>query len=117
MLPGDVLGGHARHVVARCDKAEGLVVPGRAFADRVDVAVAGATVGVDRHAATCAQRQHALARQFIARTNAGGEHDHVGLQPGAVRERHAVPRGRAIDDFHRVATGVHMQAERFDAAA
>ncbi|MNS61706.1 hypothetical protein D3C72_947390 [compost metagenome] len=117
VLAGDVAGGHAGHVVARCDEAEGLFVPRRAFADGVDVAVAGAAVAVDRHAAARAHGQQALARQFVARTDAGGEHDHVGLQVRAVGEHHAVPRARAVDDLHRVAAGVHVQAQRLDAAA
>ena len=71
---------HARHVVARRDEAEQLAVPQRAFADRVDVA--GRSCG-RRRRSRCRRadrRPGRRARQLVARTNARGEHDHVGVE-------------------------------------
>jgi hypothetical protein len=56
-LAGDVAGHHAGHVVAGGDQAEELLLPGGAFADGVDVRVAGAQVVVHRDAAALADCQ------------------------------------------------------------
>ena len=116
-LAGHVARRHAGHVVAGRHQAEDLLVPARAFADRVHVVIGGAAVAVDRHAAARADGQRALPRQFVARANAGREHDHVGLEVGAVGKHHAVACGGAVGHFERVAAGVHMHSERFDLVA
>ena len=116
-LAGQVAGGHAGHRVARGDQAEGLVPPGCAFADGVDVAVAGAAVVVHRDAAAGAHRQGVLAGELVPRADAGGEHDHVGLQVAAVGEHHAVAGAGPVGDLHGVAAGVHLHPEGFDLAA
>ena len=67
--------------------------PQRALADRVDVRVGGLAVRVDADAAALADREAGGARQLVARADAGGEHDDVGLQRGAVGEHQAVARG------------------------
>src|SRR5690606_19312626 len=116
-LAPDVLGGHAGHVVARGHQAEGLLVPGRAFADGVDVVVTGAALAVDGDATARSDGQHALAGQLVTRTDAGREHDHVGLQPGAVGEHHAVPGRGAVGDLDGVAVGVNVHPQLFDLGA
>ncbi|ENO77080.1 cellobiohydrolase A [Thauera sp. 27] len=110
-------GGDARHLVARGHQAEGLVAPGRALADGEDRRIAGAAVVVDRDAATGADGQCVLARELVARTDAGGEHDHVGLQVGTVGKHHAVAGAAAVGDLDRVALGVHLHAQGLDLVA
>src|SRR5256885_5222984 len=57
---------------------------GGAFANGVDAAVAGAAMVVHGHAAARAYGQGALAGGLVARADARGEDDHVGLQVRAV---------------------------------
>ena len=79
--------------------------------------VTGAASTVDGHATARADGQHALAGQLVARTDAGGEHDHVGLQPGAVGKHHAVPRPGPIGDLLRIAASVHLHAQLLNLGA
>src|SRR5256885_13316057 len=60
---------------------------GGAFANGVDAAVAGAAMVVHGHAAARAYGQGALAGDLVARADAGGEDDHVGLPGRAVGGR------------------------------
>ena len=83
-------GDDVRHLVAGRDQAIDLAVPERAFADREDVRIGGAAGIVDHDAAAIADRKTRGARQLIARTNAGGEHDQVGLEFTAVGESQAM---------------------------
>ncbi|MGF6967589.1 hypothetical protein OKW43_004617 [Paraburkholderia sp. WC7.3g] len=107
----------ARHLVAGRDEAEQLALPQRAFADRVDVRIAGAARVVDCDAAACAEFEAARAREIVARTDARGEHDHVGVEMAAVGELHAVRARFAVDDRRRILLRVHRDAEFFDPAA
>ena len=105
---------HTGHVVARSHQAKGLFVPRGTFANGVHIVVAGAAGAVDRHTTPRAHGQQALAGQFVAGADACGEHDHVGLQVGAVGKHHAVARPGTVGDLLRVAAGVHVQAQLFD---
>nr|KGD10729.1 putative nitrite reductase (NAD(P)H), large subunit [Burkholderia pseudomallei] len=107
----------ARHVVAGRDEAEGLAVPCRALADRVDILIARAAALVDRDAAARADLEPACAGDLVARPDAGGEHDHVGIEMRAVGERHPVRARLAVDDLERVLARVHLHAERLDLLA
>jgi hypothetical protein len=79
--------------------------------------VAGAAVVVDHHAAARADGQHALAGQLVARPDAGGEHDQVGLEVAAVLEHHAVAVLGAVGDLGGAAPGVHVHAQGLDLLA
>jgi len=117
VLFAEMADGHPCHVVTGRDQAEDLLFPGCAFADGVDVGIAGAALVVDGHAAAGADGQQALAGEFVAGADAGREHDHVGFQPGPVGKHHAVPGGGAVGDLDGVAAGVDVHAQRFDLAA
>ncbi|MCY1291837.1 hypothetical protein D9M69_403970 [compost metagenome] len=112
-------GDRAGHLVARRDQAEDAAVPGRAFADGMDVRVAGQALAVDRHATARAELQLALAGQRILRADAGGEHDQVGFQPlvftiSVAGEVHPVAVLAAGADRLGAARQVHADAQRLD---
>src|SRR3546814_8881157 len=61
-VAGNVIGGNARHLVAWRDQTVDLAVPQRAFADRVDIRIGGATGVIDDDAAALADRKTGGAR-------------------------------------------------------
>ena len=106
--------GHgARHGVAGRHQPEDPVVPERAFPDRKDRRVRGATLVVHHDAAALAQLQTALAAQAVLRADAGGEHDHVGFQRRLAFEVHAQGVLFAGVDPLGFHAGVDVHAERF----
>jgi len=110
----NVAGRHPRHVVARRHQAKGLLIPGCTFANGIHIVVTGAAGAVDGDTTARADGQYTLAGQLIARTDACGEHDHVGLQIGVVRKLHAVARTCAIRDLLRIAAGVYLYTQLLD---
>ncbi len=110
----ELRGGDLGHLIAGRDQAVDLALPERAFADGVDVGVGGAAGVVDDDAAARAHREPRRSGKFVARPDAGGEHDEVGLELGAVGKFQAVQAGVAGDDLGGGFLGVHMHAERLD---
>src|SRR5439155_1238746 len=83
-----------------------------AFANRIDVGVAGAAARVDLHAAALAYCEARGARQLVARPDARRENDEVRLEMGPVGVDQPVPALRAIHDFLRALLQVNLRAER-----
>ncbi|RMS72185.1 hypothetical protein ALP62_05513 [Pseudomonas syringae pv. aceris] len=104
----------AGHLIAGRDQAEHAAVPGCAFADGIDISVAGAAVLVDCDATAWAERQLTLTGQGVLRTNTCGEHDQVGLEKLVVGEVHPIAILLAVADRLRGAGQMHADAQRFD---
>src|SRR3546814_3969830 len=68
-VAGNVIGGNARHLVAWRDQTVDLAVPQRAFADRVDIRIGGATGVIDDDAAALADRKTGGARRSEEHTS------------------------------------------------
>jgi hypothetical protein len=117
MAVQQVVAGDIGHAVAGRDQPVNLVVPQRAFANGVNVFVAGAADVVDGDAAARADGEAGRLGQFVTRADTGGEQDHVRFQHLAVGELHGVTAGFAVHDFLGVALGVDADAQRFDLAA
>nr|GEU28124.1 hypothetical protein [Tanacetum cinerariifolium] len=116
-LAQHVSGRHARHLVARRHQAVDHAAPQRAFADRIHVRIGRDAVVIDLDAAARTDGQAALARQHVARADAGREHDHVGVQVAAVGKLHSVGAIDAIDDCRGVFARVDRHAQFLDLAA
>ncbi len=104
----------AGHLVARGDQAENAAVPGRAFADGVDVRVAALAMIVDHHATARTDLQVALASQGVLGTNAGGKHDEVGFQEIVVAEVHPITVLLTDADGLGALGQVHADAQLLD---
>ena len=81
-----------RHLIARRDESVDASVPQRAFAHRVDVGIGRPAMVVDHDAAALADRELRRARELVVRPDAGGIHDEIRLERGAVGEHHPVAR-------------------------
>ncbi len=86
------------HLITGRDQAEHAAVPGCAFADCIDIGVAGTAVLVDGDATARAKRQFTLTGQGVLRANTGGEHDQVGFQKLVIGEIHAIAVVLAVAD-------------------
>ena len=106
-----------RHLVTGTHESEDAPVEERALADGVHVGIGRATGLVDDDAAARAHFEPACPRKFIARANAGGEDDEIGLQRLAVRELETVAAVFAVHDAQRAPVRVHDDAEILDHAA
>ena len=114
---GDCIDRDRRHVVARSDQAVDELLVDRAFADGENMRIAGDAAVVDVDATALAHRQAGGFAEFIARTDAGTEHDHVRLQFRLVSEGHLLDA--AISSFHNlgsVLVEVDFHAHRLDLA-
>ncbi|KPY77339.1 hypothetical protein ALO94_200676 [Pseudomonas syringae pv. spinaceae] len=103
------------HLIAGGNQTEHTAVPGRAFANCIDIGVAGAAVFVDGNTAARAEFQRALPGQRILRTNTGGKHDQIGFQKFVVGKIHPIAILLAVADRLRGAGQMHTDPQRFDA--
>ena len=106
---------HLGHVVAGRDQAVHPPAGGGALADRPDPLVAAAALLVDQHPAPLGDLEPGRAGQRIARTDAGREDHHLGLDPCPAGQGEPVD---AVGAAHRLGghTGVHPHAEALDVA-
>ncbi|KPW90939.1 Uncharacterized protein ALO75_05421 [Pseudomonas syringae pv. coryli] len=102
------------HLITGRNQTEHTAVPGCAFADGIDIGVAGAAMLVDCDATAWAERQFTLTGQGVLRTNTCGEHDQVGFEKLVIGKVHAIAVLLAVADRLRGAGQMHADAQRFD---
>ena len=105
----DPVGHDLRHRVRRRDETGAASLEARDLADRPDVRGGCRARRVDRNAAARTQLEAEVARELVARADADGEDDEVGVDAPPVRALDS--HDRAVFDEHCCGTRAEMESD------